>query len=72
MQLENINNYYDRIYKMIMSKIGYSHLEVSLKNSKFVLDKADESIKIFNEKLDSIKVDDFQNIKEATLYLIKR
>lgn len=44
---------------MIMGKIGYGHLEVSLKNSQYILDKADEAIKIFNEKLDSIKVDDF-------------
>ena len=64
-QLENINKYFEKIYQILLSKLGFRYKEITLKNSKQLVSKGDDYVKMFQERLDKIKVNDLSMVKEV-------
>ncbi|CAD8153093.1 unnamed protein product [Paramecium pentaurelia] len=71
-QLENIVEYFNKIFKFVKNKVGLNYLEINLKNSKYFLDKADLHLKQFEQKISSLKVQDYDMLHELVQQLAKR
>ncbi|CAK77711.1 unnamed protein product (macronuclear) [Paramecium tetraurelia] len=71
-QLENIVDYFGKIFNFIKNRVGLNYLEINLKNSKYFLEKADQHLKQFEQKVSSITVQDQNLIYESLKDLMKR
>ncbi|CAD8070338.1 unnamed protein product [Paramecium sonneborni] len=71
-QLENTVDYFSKIYKFLKNKVGLNYFEINLKNSKYFLDKSDEHLKLFEQKVQSLKSQDYDMLHELVQQLAKR
>ncbi|CAK67436.1 unnamed protein product (macronuclear) [Paramecium tetraurelia] len=70
--LENQNKYFERIFSLLMRRIGYPQFEVNERNINIILEKADSQIKQFQNKINQIQNKDIEDIHELTSQLIKK
>ncbi|CAD8074887.1 unnamed protein product [Paramecium sonneborni] len=71
-QLENIVDYFTKIFKFIKNRVGLNYFEINLKNSKYFLDKSDQHLKLFEQKVSSLKAQDYDMLHELVQQLAKR
>ncbi|CAD8151937.1 unnamed protein product [Paramecium pentaurelia] len=70
--LENQNKYFEKIFSLLMRRIGYPQFEVNERNINYILEKADSQIKSFQNKINQIQNKDIEDIHELTSQLIKK
>ncbi|CAD8143729.1 unnamed protein product [Paramecium octaurelia] len=70
--LENQNKYFERIFSLLMRRMGYPQFEVNERNIHIILEKADSQIKQFQNKINQIQNKDIEDIHELTSQLIKK
>ncbi|CAD8158651.1 unnamed protein product [Paramecium octaurelia] len=71
-QLENIVDYFGKIFNFIKNRVGLNYLEINLKNSKYFLEKADQHLKQFEQRVSSLTDKDQNLIHESLKELMKR
>ncbi|CAD8058558.1 unnamed protein product [Paramecium sonneborni] len=70
--LENQNKYFEKIFSLLMRRLGYPQFEVNERNINILLEKADSQLKQFFTKINQIQNKDIEDINELTTQLIKK